>query len=267
MLFVSTRKDLDNEDEIGQTSYWDVDIDHQMATGSLPILLEDLQARIQGKTVLILVHGFNNEFEDIVRAYDMIGDRVKRFLDKWYHMVIGFTWPGGNSPVDWYEPKKRAGTVAPRLARFLRDIRGNVKNVDLMSHSLGGRVVLSALKLVPEDTVRANFMMASAVDNEVLEPGEKYFVSVKHAATESLVFHSKHDFVLSSAYRIAEWDNPLGLFGPENPATIMDSLPEVYVANSKSVIKGHGDYKDSDEIYQFIHRWMNGEINEQFATL
>ena len=33
-----------------------------------------MQSAVSGKRVLIIVHGYNNEFEDITRAYDLIGD-------------------------------------------------------------------------------------------------------------------------------------------------------------------------------------------------
>ena len=136
-----------------------------------------------------------------------------------------------------------------------------------MSHSLGARVVLGALNLLPANTVRANFMTAAAVDNEVIEPHQKYFAAVRTGATESIVFHSKHDLVLKSAYRLAQWDNPLGLFGPENPAAVIEHLPNVTVGNCKNIINGHGEYKTSDQVYQFINDWMQGNVLTQFTTL
>lgn len=269
MLFVSSRKQLTNEDEIGPTTYWEFDIDGQVADDddrheiSLPALLN----RVAGKSVLVLVHGYNNELEDIVRAYDMIRELVGQHLNDWYDEVIGFTWPGGDSPIDWYPPKRRAGVIAPRFARFVDALAPRVAAVDLMSHSLGARVVLGALNRLRANTVRANFLTASAVDNETIETGEKFFPAVLNAATESIVFHSKLDWVLRSAYRLAEWDNPLGLFGPENPGIVMDDLPNVYVANCKNVINSHGEYKSESSIYRFIDRWLNGQVTSQFVTL
>ena len=233
----------------------------------MQISLADVRDFVSGKSVLLLVHGYNNEFADIVRAYDIIQSKVSTYLDDWYDAVIGFSWPGGDSPVDWYGPKRRAGVVGPRLAQFLRQISPHTGSIDLMSHSLGARVVLGALNLVPAGTVRANFMTASAVDNEVIEPYQKYFAAVQSGATESVVFHSKNDFVLKSAYRLAEWDNPLGLFGPENPAAVIEHLPNVTVGNCKNIINGHGEYKNSDAIYQFIDKWMQGNVATQFTTL
>lgn len=267
MLYVSTRRTLDNENRLGPTSFWNLNVSNQIELDRRQIDFDELLDKINGKSILLLVHGYNNEFEDIVRAYDMIQSRVRRFLNDWYDEVIGFTWPGGDDALDWYGPKRRAGIIGPRLAQFVANIRSHVEVVDLMSHSLGARVVLSGLNLLPVSSVRANFLTASAVDNESIENGQKYFAGVKASAVESVVFHSKRDFVLKSAYRLAEWDNPLGLFGPENPADVIHSLPNVYVANCKNVIFGHGEYKTSDPVFRFIDRWMQGNVGSQFVTL
>lgn len=271
MIFISTRKRLDNEDELGSTSYWDIPIVNQVEQGEpadhRELGLADVKDFVAGKSILILVHGFNNEFPDIIRAYDMIEAQIQTHLGDWYDAVVGFSWPGGDSPIDWYAPKRRAGVVGPRLAQFLRAVGDEADSIDLMSHSLGARVVLSALNLLPANSIRGNFMTAAAVDNEVLEPGQKYFSAVQTGASESVVLHTKHDFVLKSAYRLAEWDNPLGLYGPENPAVVIEHLPNVTVGNCKNVVHGHGEYKTSDEVFQFINDWLAGNIETQFVTV
>ena len=64
MLFISTRNELDNEDQLGPTSYWDIPIVNQVerpqAAGRQELSLADLRDAVAGKSVLILVHGFNN---------------------------------------------------------------------------------------------------------------------------------------------------------------------------------------------------------------
>lgn len=269
MYLVSTRRELLDEDRTGPTTYWSLDVCQGCEDDSTRTKIEPgaFFDRFRQKNVLVLVHGYNNEFGDVVRAYDTIEHKVARFLDDWYDDVIGFTWPGGDNVLDWHAPKRRAGVIGPRLAQFIAQLGPKAYNIDLMSHSLGSRVTLKALSRVKPGAVRASFLMASAIDNESIEPGEKYFDAAKRGAEESVVFHSKHDGVLRTAYRIAEWDNALGLYGPENPAEIGDRLPNVSVANCKHVIQAHGDYKDSDSVYRFIDDWMNGKIKSQFSTV
>ena len=81
MIFISTRKKFDNEDELGPTSYWDIPIVDQVEQGEpvdrRELGLADVRDFVAGKSILVLVHGFNNEFPDIVRAYDIIETKVQ----------------------------------------------------------------------------------------------------------------------------------------------------------------------------------------------
>ena len=70
MLFVSTRENLSNEDVIGPTSYHDLDIRGQIEIreNRVELDLAAVKQRISNQRILILVHGYNNELEDITRA-------------------------------------------------------------------------------------------------------------------------------------------------------------------------------------------------------
>jgi esterase/lipase superfamily enzyme len=267
MFFVSSRVNLDNEDRIGsEETYWELTVENQRETRRQKVTLDTLRDFVDGKHILVLVHGYNNEFEDIVRSYDIIQAKVDRHLDDFYDAVIGYTWPGGDSAVDWFGPKRRAGTVAPRLARALMSLNAHAATIDLMSHSLGSRVALRGLEALPNDVVRVNYLMASAIDNESVEAGNKYHDATQRAG-ESVVFHSRNDNVLRFAYTAAEWDYALGFTGPEDSGAIAAWSPTVTIANCKRVINGHGDYKSEDEVYRFISQWMNGEVDEQFVSI
>ena len=266
MYFISSRIDLDNEDRIAPSeSYWDVAVENRIETERREVTVDELKEAVSGKVVLVLVHGYNNEFDDIVRAYDIIREKVGENLDDYYDDVIGYTWPGGNHPLDWAAPKRRAGLVAPRFGNVLRNVAPIAEVVDVMSHSLGARVALRAINDLPSATVRANYLLASAVDNESVEKGRKYFSATQRA--ESVIFYSKNDRVLRFGYSAAEWDFALGYTGPEDPGAIAEHSPNVSVANCKRVVGGHGEYKSEDAIYRFIAKWLNGEVEQQFVSL
>ena len=131
-----------------------------------------------------------------------------------------------------------------------------MQSLDVMSHSLGARVVFKALKQTAADNLIRNYLCtAPAVDNEVLEKGEEFFDSVNKI--EALyVFHSKRDKVLEGAYRLSEFDNVLCLYGPEDKQYIQNKTKNRYVANCKKKIGSHGAYKRSDAIYSYILRSM-----------
>ncbi len=267
MYFISSRVNLDNEDRIAaKDTYWNVTVKRGMATKRKRISRSEFSAAMRKKYVLLLVHGYNNEFEDVVRSYDIIRRNTKVHLARYYDEVVGYTWPGGDDPLDWYGAKRRAGSVGARFGHLLNSLSSRATVVDVMSHSLGARVVFKGLQVSSRNAVRANFMMASAVDNESVERGEKYYRPMRRAS-ESVIFYTKHDYVLRYGYRAAEWDRALGHSGPENPGAIVAHSPTVTVANCKRVVHSHGAYKTSVAVYRFLNDWLRGRVSEQFVTL
>ena len=265
MLIISSRfefwdsNDLSNSDKVR-----DVDLDTDDLGNDLDE--QEFSRRVRGKRILLLIHGYNNEEDDVVRAYSIIEGKVSSLLSRQYDMTLGYTWPGGDDRFDYYAAKTRASSVAPRLRRWLRVISRQGQSIDVMAHSMGCRVGLLALR---ERTPRVNnmFTMAAAVDNESIQVHEKYYPSSK-ACKSLYVFHSKNDPVLEGAYLMAEWDNALGYSGPEDPAEIVNHSPNVKVVNCKRAIKSHGGYKDSDQVYGFIKKQLTSRRKQpQYSTL
>lgn len=144
-------------------------------------------------------------------------------------------------------------------------LRNRGTTVDIISHSLGARVALKALKEPTVTLVRNYYCMAGAVDNECLEPHEEFF-DARTSMQKLYVMHSAKDDVLAKAYRIAEFDNALGLFGPEDKSVVTADGSNIYVTNCKQVVTYHGGYKRSQPVFDYIastHR----HAPERFVTL
>ena len=258
MIIINAFKDSWNNDYIREFEIGGVPIDRSELTS------DEFLAELRAKRVLLLVHGYNNLHDDVLRAYGIIEKKIRTLVAGHYDMVIGFTWSGGDDPLDYFAAKRVSSAVAPRLRSWLAKIKPEVDRLDVMTHSMGSRVLLSALE--SDDRVDNAFNMASAVDNECLEPSEKYYKAAKNCKN-FYVFHTLHDVVLSLAYSIAEWDQALGYSGPEDVAAIAASCPQVKVANCKHVVKSHGAYKNTDEVYQHIDDRLAGNNLPQFVTL
>ena len=200
----------------------------------------------------MLVHGYNNEQDEVYDAYSVIEQKIGEHLSDEYDVILGYSWPGGDKVHEWRAAKKRANAVARRFRFLIEKMSANVQALDVMSHSLGARVVLKALKQSAKVPLLRNYYCtAPAVDNEVLEKNEEFHESV--TKSEGLfVFHSKQDSVLAGAYRAAEFDNALGLYGPEDKQYIQKRTENIYVANCKKHIDSHGAYKRSDAMYSYI---------------
>ncbi|ABA58272.1 conserved hypothetical protein [Nitrosococcus oceani ATCC 19707] len=221
---------------------------------------------MKDKRLLLLIHGYNNEADDVCRAYSIIQDNVHRYLKGNYDDIVGYTWPGGSEPLNYYKARRRAGAVAPRVARWLAELTKVTQAIDVMDHSMGTRVILSALRMDTTARLHNLYSMASAVEDESIQYSREYFSSTK-ACDSVYVFHSRHDKVLRFAFKGAEWDRALGYSGPEDPALIMTHSPNVKVINCRQVIDSHGGYKYSESVYRFIARELKSSEAPQYSIL
>lgn len=272
MIMISARKDFWNSTELSDT---DEVRNVNLNDDSLgdPVNRDVFLKQLDDKKVLLLIHGYNNEEDDVVRAYNIIEGNVKSLLRNGngtplYDIIIGYTWPGGDDPLDYFAAKRRASAVSPRVNRWIDAMKREGATIDIMGHSMGCRVSLLALqgKLSLPKMVRNCFLTAAAVDNESIEKGEEYFASAS-ACEKVYVFHSKKDEVLNISYRTAELDEALGCSGPENPADIIENSPNVKVINCKHVVFQHGGYKNCAGMYSYIKAEFVDKPAPQYKTL
>lgn len=270
MLLISARKDfwdsnlLSDSDEIRNVVLTDESLGD-------PVSEAKFLADITNKRILLIIHGYNNEEDDVVRAYDIIENKINSLLsdaggEPVYDTIIGYTWPGGDDGLDYFAARKRSGAVAPRVDTWLSKMVNVADSIDVMAHSMGCRIALMAQKNGKGKRIRNLFTMAAAVDDESIEMGQEYYVSTQNCDT-SYVFHSSLDSVLANAYKLAEGDRALGQYGPEDTASIIDNSKNVKVINCKNVVKKHGGYKQCDSLYRYIaNEFGLGKAN-QFTTL
>jgi esterase/lipase superfamily enzyme len=272
MFVVSCRKDFWSATEFSPTDeIRELDLDN----GNGPVIMPAafLEAMAQ-KRITVLVHGYNNERLDVLGSYRTIDAQMRLlgFLgaaSQPYDALVGFAWPGGATGVSFPFARGRADDTAPRFGRLLADLRGCGATADLNTHSLGAHVAFEALREASSQVVRNAWNFASAVDNESVEQGERYFDASRQSA-RFYVFHSKNDPVLRVWYRIGDFfdfDTALGYSGPEDPRAIIDHSQHVPVINCKDVVTSHGGYRSSGQVWSFMAQELMSPTNEQFVTL
>jgi len=168
MMMVSCRKDF-----WSATDFSSVDeirrIDLATSAGQM-VTRDEFVQQIQGKRVMVLVHGYNNEERDVVASYRTIDERMRLlgFLggrNAAYDAIVGFAWPGGAVGVSFPFARQRAGESARRFASLLSTLRTAGATIDLNTHSLGAHVAFEALSDAVAQTVRNAWNFASAVDS------------------------------------------------------------------------------------------------------
>ena len=258
MYIISSRLDFSNPDDLMPSGHTIREIDLRDDSNARSFSdVDEFLKLISRRRLLMLVHGYNNEQEEIYDAYSIVDEKIRIHLSDEYDDVVGYVWPGGDSKLDWWQAKRSANGVARRFRRLVAGLSGSAASLDLMSHSLGARVIFKAMKQAEANNgkmpIRNYFCTAASVDDEVFEPGEEFHGAVDRFA-QVYVFHSRRDRVLKLAYGIAEGDVALGLSGPEDKSYIQNSTKNVFVINCKRKVGKHGHYKHSDDLYSYVAR-------------
>jgi esterase/lipase superfamily enzyme len=107
--------------------------------------LADLASRVnaaQGKTALVFVHGYNVTFEDAARRTAQIS-----FDIHFEGVPIFFSWPSLGSVLSYPVDMTNADWAQFDLKAFLLDLadHSGADNIVLIAHSMGNRVLASAL--------------------------------------------------------------------------------------------------------------------------
>jgi len=195
--------------------------------------LQALKKYIQGQHVLIATHGFN------VNRANGIAD-----LSNWETLLqppqssafVGLLWPGDSvwlHGLDYPGEARVADDAGLLLAKFLDANLQGAASVSLASHSLGARVMLSAIKNTSTRISRL-VLMAAAIDDNCLN-AEFQAAAAKVGAISVLA--SKKDTVLADLFPLGNffaglldqghpWHHTaLGRSGPASPTPVNFRAP------------------------------------------
>ena len=241
-----------------------------------PVLAADLDRITANKQVIVAIHGFNVNRPDAVRAYVTL----RRELNLTGNQIFfGVVWPGdGWVPVVNY-PWEAGDAVncGRHLAAWLTAAMPRASGFNFVSHSLGGRVLLEAVRTLGTKAAQV-CITAGAVDDDVLAAS---YVAVKDKAQRISVLSSTKDVVLAAAYPLGDfvsdiflgdrdspWRGALGRTGPHpteaDPPVSTCQIPATPAYGHGNYFPpgdggdGNGRWKKS---VAFMRRALNGEPN------
>jgi Alpha/beta hydrolase of unknown function (DUF900) len=211
-----------------------------------PVGRAELAALVAGKNLLLAVHGFNVSMEAGACSLGQLEPQLDLASTDVFFAVL---WPG-----DFWIPAVNypfEGDVAldcgRRLARFCASSLAGCQSLSFVSHSLGARVVLEAVKNLGR-TARVVSLTAAAINRDCLDT--QYAPAAANSSAISILA-SHGDYVLKYAYRIGDpisnllhddhqfFEAALGYAGPPVPARPPISAPWQI---SDQDDYGHGDY-------------------------
>jgi hypothetical protein len=179
----------------------------------------------RGKDVFLVTHGFNVSYENGLRSLAQLEARLALRPNE---LFLGVLWPG-----DWIVPAVNypvedgiASRSGQLLGQFCNQWLKQAASLSMVSHSLGARVILEAIKASAR-RVRRACITAGAVNDGCL--AEEYAAAASNCDAFTTL-SSMMDQVLSIAYPpgdlaadVLDPDHPpfqaaLGRHGPRPPA-------------------------------------------------
>jgi alpha/beta hydrolase family protein DUF900 len=213
------------------------------------INLSQIQFLVAGKNILFATHGFNVSREAGACSLTRLDTYLN--LDS-SNVFFGVLWPG-----DFWLPVVNypfEGDVSMdcgrRLATFCNRYLTNAQSLSFISHSLGARLVLEAVKNLKRQA-RSVCLTAAAINQDCL--ATEYAAAAQNAAAISILASHK-DMVLKLAFPIGDpiadllhsdhtlFERALGYAGPPVPASLPVKFPW-QIPDSAGY--DHGDYLPS----------------------
>lgn len=226
----------------------------------------ELSAATAGKDLLFAVHGFNVSLKQGARQMGQLEVALGLPPSATFFAVL---WPGDFFlPVVNY-PFEASDAVecGKRLATLCNGRLASARSLSFMSHSLGGRLVLEAVRRLSGRKAKSLCLAAAAVDRDVLT---RQYADALAKSDSVVVLSSTKDRVLQLAYPAGDFlsdlfgdgDSPfrgaLGLKGPRpDPGTTVTHRPIPKALNCN-----HGDYLPVGTHWQnvagHVRNWFQG---------
>ncbi len=165
--------------------------------------------------------GAHNWFVHMEHNINSAAERIKGQDYSEYLRMINIAWSGDILPLAYLDAEELADSAGQRLVKVLMQLVEEKMHVYIIAHSLGTRVLLTAMELLAlnshENSLKQVFLWQAAVPNTCLSNNPKQDHSVKfnshfpnaHLTTgKIMVLYSQNDWVLHLEYWLA---NRMGL--------------------------------------------------------
>jgi esterase/lipase superfamily enzyme len=198
---------------------------------------------------LVFVHGYNNSFTDATtRAAEIAYDAGFRGV------TLTYDWASRNSLPKYTVDQETAERSVPDFERFLRRVTDSThaRRVDILSHSMGTRLVLYALRDLqneqPGFRLSQIVFAASDVDSAIFV--QQYADKVARTADLVTLYASSRDRAIRISSNVVHGARRLGS-GP--PSVVLhEGIDYVDASAIDTDLLGHGYYAENKELIDDI---------------
>ena len=221
------------------------------------------------KDMVLLIHGFNNDFDQVTAAY--LGFERRLRARGFNGNVSGFTWPSYGEWFQYFGDVEQVEYAALGFLNFLlafRPLLGN-KKFHVNTHSMGAHLLIRALAAYSRidaiaEPLPGRFIVdemtffAADVSNEILERGEDGNIAVGEASRLTSYFSYK-DPILGIS-QVVNRDGRLGLAGAERPKRLPSNAFQV---DCSTLIESHSAYRDTTAVMEDLAEVLSGTSSNE----
>ena len=170
---------------------------HNLAKPNFLSEIESACQSAESPKILIFLHGFNVSFEEAaMRAAQFAED------SQFPGLVVLYSWPSQGSWYQYSADEARAGASGERLAECLKDLVGGPwTKLSLLAHSMGNRVMISALADNDRPQLPFGQLVMAAADLYVDEFKPKFDKLQQRGIVPCTSYSSRKDLAL----KLSSW--------------------------------------------------------------
>lgn len=177
----------------------------------------------QPEDLVVMIHGYNNSRSVAREVFEKLAESLGK--NGYGQPVVGYQWDADRDSefgdqLSWWDTEDIADRNGSRLAAFVDDYLSATDDtgVRLVAHSLGARVLLSALDELRgggrTDGIRSATVLGAAVPANIATEGGRYYEAAREVPDQFTNYYKDDDEVLTGQYNIAElldWAVPFAL--------------------------------------------------------
>lgn len=214
---------------------------------------------VDNQNILILVHGFNQSFADILTLYLSFEHRINEFSGSAYDVIIGYIWPGEKKKTDYFEGKDNTIQSGQRLQQWLRQFRQQGCTIDILSLGLASSVVYRALNTQAQISIRNIFSLDFTIPKELMQDDYHTARTVAENITHLYLFYKRDKNLSIDWLKLFRWQDLFSYSSHEVVERLRSSLPRITAIDCSNVLETVADYQDARVLFECIDKLLTGK--------
>ena len=219
----------------------------KISSQSFDSLLKKAQ---NGLDAFIFVHGYNNSFKDAALRTAQLAQDIHLPITP-----IMFSWSSNGSFANYPADEDNVQLAVPAFVNFLKRItsRGNFKNIHLIAHSMGNRLIsLAMLQLQNDKTdLKIDQIIMAAPDVYADLFKLNYADALIQKSHHITIYAAKNDWALAASKKLHK-NLRLGELGLPPPAYVFNHIDIIDAVSQKTDFLGHDRFARSPVIISDI---------------